>query len=82
MRSIELAGFVIEGLLGRGVPLSEMTLQLRVGSDQALLQGIAKAVLEAEAESPGTALILDMNTVQPVLLIIEEIHRNDDSIKH
>jgi molybdopterin-dependent oxidoreductase alpha subunit len=43
-------------LLGRGTPIAELYLQVRVGGDVALLRGIAKAVLEQEARTPGHVL--------------------------
>jgi molybdopterin-dependent oxidoreductase alpha subunit len=42
--------------LGRGTAIADLYLQVRVGGDVALLQGIAKAVLEAEDRQPGRAL--------------------------
>ncbi len=42
--------------LGRGTEIADLYLQVRVGGDVALLQGIAKAVLEAEARRPGRVL--------------------------
>lgn len=41
------------GLFGNGTEISDLYLQVRVGGDLALLQGIEKEVLEAEARSPG-----------------------------
>jgi molybdopterin-dependent oxidoreductase alpha subunit len=43
-------------LLGRGTPIAELYLQVRVGGDVALLRGIAKAVLEQESRRPGHVL--------------------------
>ena len=43
-------------LLGRATDLTDLHLQVRVGGDVALLQGIAKHVLEAEKAAPGTVL--------------------------
>jgi molybdopterin-dependent oxidoreductase alpha subunit len=43
-------------LVGSGVALASELLQVRIGGDVALLQGLAKAVLEAEAERPGQVL--------------------------
>ena len=42
--------------LGRGSEIADLYLQLRVGGDVAALQGLAKAVLELEAERPGRVL--------------------------
>ena len=43
-------------LVSKGVALACAFLQVRVGGDVALLQGICKAVLEAEAARPGAVL--------------------------
>jgi molybdopterin-dependent oxidoreductase alpha subunit len=45
-----------QGLLGFGTRLADVFLQVRVGGDVALLQGIAKCVLELEAAAPGKIL--------------------------
>jgi len=42
--------------LGRGTEIADLYLQVRVGGDLALLQGIAKAVLEEEGRRPGAIL--------------------------
>ncbi len=42
--------------LGRGTAIADLYLQVRVGGDVALLQGIAKAVLEEEDRRPGRVL--------------------------
>jgi hypothetical protein len=42
--------------LGRGTSIADLYLQVRVGGDVALLQGIAKAVLEEEERRPGRVL--------------------------
>jgi molybdopterin-dependent oxidoreductase alpha subunit len=47
------------GLLGRGTPISDLYLQVRIGGDVALLRGVAKGVLELEAQRPGR--VLDWN---------------------
>ena len=44
------------GLLGVGTPLADLFVQLRVGGDVALLQGVAKCLLELEAATPGRVL--------------------------
>jgi molybdopterin-dependent oxidoreductase alpha subunit len=44
------------GLLGIGTPLADLFVQLRVGGDVALLQGVAKCLLELEEASPGRVL--------------------------
>jgi molybdopterin-dependent oxidoreductase alpha subunit len=42
--------------LGRGTAIADLYLQVRVGGDVALLQGITKAVLEEEERRPGRVL--------------------------
>ena len=44
------------GLLGFGTPLADLFVQVRVGGDVALLQGVAKGLLELEDAAPGTVL--------------------------
>ena len=44
------------GLVGRGTPLADQYLQIRLGGDLALLQAVGKRVLEAEAAAPATVL--------------------------
>ncbi len=44
------------GLLGVGTALADVFVQLRVGGDVAFLQGVAKSVIELEAETPGRVL--------------------------
>src|SRR5690606_34492015 len=43
-------------LAAGGVPLACELLQVRIGGDLALIKGIIKAVLEAEARRPGEVL--------------------------
>jgi molybdopterin-dependent oxidoreductase alpha subunit len=52
----------VSGLLGRGTQLSDLFLQVRVNGDVALLKGVAKEVLEAEARRPGAVLDRDFIT--------------------
>ncbi|CAO5230006.1 Uncharacterized oxidoreductase MT2968 [Frankia sp. AgKG'84/4] len=44
------------GLLGRGTPLADQFLQIRLGGDLALFQGLARRLLDAEDAAPGTVL--------------------------
>lgn len=46
----------VRGVLLRGSPISSLFLQVKIGGDVALLQGIAKLVLAQEERAPGTAL--------------------------
>ncbi|HKE59232.1 MAG TPA: FdhF/YdeP family oxidoreductase, partial [Pyrinomonadaceae bacterium] len=47
------------GLFGRGTPLADLFLQVKINGDVALLKGISKAVLAAEAQNKGTVLDRD-----------------------
>ncbi len=47
---------VFDTLVGRGTELADLFLQVRINGDVALLQGISKEVLEAEAARPGEIL--------------------------
>jgi len=44
------------GLLGFGTRLADLFVQVRVGGDVALLQGIGKSLLELEDAAPGTVV--------------------------
>ena len=44
------------GVIGDGVVIADEFLQIRIGGDQALFQGLAKLLLEAEDRNPGTVL--------------------------
>jgi molybdopterin-dependent oxidoreductase alpha subunit len=44
------------GLLGFGTRLADLFVQVRVGGDVALLQGVGKSLLELEDAAPGTVL--------------------------
>lgn len=46
----------VRGILGRGTPLADQFLQIRIGGDMALLQAVSQRVLAAEAAAPGTVL--------------------------
>jgi molybdopterin-dependent oxidoreductase alpha subunit len=46
-------------LLGRSAPIAERFFPVRLGGDQALLQGVMKELLLAEAERPGRVLDWD-----------------------
>ena len=43
----------LNGILGRGTPLAERFVKVKVGGDVALLKGIMKQLLVMEAERPG-----------------------------
>ncbi|HYO62101.1 MAG TPA: FdhF/YdeP family oxidoreductase [Pyrinomonadaceae bacterium] len=46
----------VSDVLGRGVALSDLFLQVRINGDVALLKGLMKEVLEEEARRPGEVL--------------------------
>ncbi|MGE2835819.1 FdhF/YdeP family oxidoreductase [Mycobacterium sp. SMC-4] len=46
----------LHGVIGAGVALADEFLQIRIGGDQALFQGLAKLLLEAEDREPGSVL--------------------------
>ncbi|WP_024793320.1 FdhF/YdeP family oxidoreductase [Tomitella biformata] len=49
----------VKGVLGRGTPLSDQFLQVRLGGDLALFQGVGRILIEAEDANPGTVLDRD-----------------------
>ncbi|HTO05792.1 MAG TPA: FdhF/YdeP family oxidoreductase [Myxococcota bacterium] len=49
----------LRGLLGFGTALADLFVQVRVGGDVALLQGVSKCVLELEDAAPRTVLDRD-----------------------
>ncbi|MGB3484944.1 MAG: FdhF/YdeP family oxidoreductase [Mycobacterium sp.] len=49
----------VHGVIGSGVAISDELLQIRIGGDQALFQGLAKLLFEAEDRNPGTVLDRD-----------------------
>ncbi|HEY5822569.1 MAG TPA: molybdopterin-dependent oxidoreductase, partial [Propionibacteriaceae bacterium] len=44
------------GWVGKGTPLADQLLQIRIGGDQALFLAVGHLLLEAEAANPGTVL--------------------------
>ncbi|MGH3804267.1 MAG: molybdopterin-dependent oxidoreductase, partial [Pseudonocardiaceae bacterium] len=46
----------VHGVVGDGVQIADEFLQIRIGGDQALFQGLGRLLLEAEDENPGTVL--------------------------
>src|SRR6476620_9690850 len=46
----------VHGVVGDGVAIADEFLQIRIGGDQALFQGLARLVLDAEDAAPGTIL--------------------------
>jgi formate dehydrogenase major subunit len=55
----------ISGVVGRGTPLADQFLHLRLGGDLALLQAVSRRVIEADELAPGSTLdqeFIDTNT--------------------
>ncbi|HEX9834138.1 MAG TPA: FdhF/YdeP family oxidoreductase, partial [Mycobacterium sp.] len=46
----------VHGVLGGGVAIADTFLQIRIGGDQALFQGLAKLLVEADDCDPGSVL--------------------------
>jgi molybdopterin-dependent oxidoreductase alpha subunit len=46
----------VSGVVGRGTPLADQFLQLRLGGDLALLQAVSRRVIEADERVPDSAL--------------------------
>ena len=46
----------VRGIIGHGTEIADQFLQIRLGGDMALLHGLMKRVLDAEAAAPGTVL--------------------------
>jgi len=44
------------GVIGRGTPIADLFLQLRLGGDMALLQAVSKRLIAADDAAPGTVL--------------------------
>ena len=49
----------VHGVVGHGAAIADEFLQIRLGGDQALFQGLAKLLLEEEDRHPGTVLDRD-----------------------
>ncbi len=61
----------VRGLIGHGTALADQFLQIRSGGDMALLQAVAKRVLDAEGANPGT--ILDHEFLDEYTLGLDEL---------
>lgn len=46
----------LSGVIGQGTTIADDFLQIRIGGDMALFQGLAKMLVDAEDASPGTVL--------------------------
>jgi molybdopterin-dependent oxidoreductase alpha subunit len=51
-----------DSVIGKGTPLTDLFLQVRINGDVALLKGIMKEMLDEEARHPGT--VLDKNFIE------------------
>ena len=49
----------VSGVVGHGTAIADEFLQIRIGGDMALLQGLGRLLLEAEDAGPGTVLDRD-----------------------
>lgn len=49
----------VRGVAGRGVPIADEFVQIRLGGDMALFRGVAKLLLEADERAPGTVVDRD-----------------------
>ncbi len=52
----------MRGVIGEGVKIADDFLQIRLGGDMALFQGLAKLLVDAEDAAPGTVLDHDFIT--------------------
>ncbi|MGW7054172.1 FdhF/YdeP family oxidoreductase [Streptomyces sp. NPDC054887] len=52
----------VRGLVGRGTSLADRFLQIRLGGDLGLFQGLSRLLLDAEDAAPGTVLDHDFVT--------------------
>lgn len=64
----------LRGLVGKGTELADLHLPVRVNGDIALLQGLAKALLEAEGARPGS--VLDTGFIDSHTSGFDEFARN------
>lgn len=49
----------VRGVAGRGVPIADEFVQIRLGGDMALFRGVARLLLEADDRAPGTVVDRD-----------------------
>lgn len=60
----------VVGWFGNGTALADLFLQVRINGDVALLKGMAKAVLECDAQRPGG--VLDLEFIQNYCIGFED----------
>ena len=53
----------VHGLIGRGIPIADEFVQIRLGGDMALFAGIGRLLLEADDHAPGTIIDRDFITM-------------------
>lgn len=46
----------VHGVLGRGIPITDEFVQVRLGGDMALFAGLGRLLLEADERAPGTVI--------------------------
>jgi molybdopterin-dependent oxidoreductase alpha subunit len=46
----------VRGVAGRGVPIADEFVQIRLGGDMALFRGLARLLLEADRRAPGSVI--------------------------
>ena len=49
----------VRGTVGRGVPIADEFVQIRLGGDMALFRGVGRLLLEADDQAPGTVIDRD-----------------------
>jgi molybdopterin-dependent oxidoreductase alpha subunit len=49
----------VHGVVGRGIPIADEFVQIRLGGDMALFAGIGRLLLEADDKAPGTVVDRD-----------------------
>jgi formate dehydrogenase major subunit len=64
----------VNGVIGSGVDIADEYLQIRIGGDLALFQGIGKLLFEAEDAAPGT--VIDSMFVEEHTANIEEYEKH------
>ncbi|TFD47186.1 FdhF/YdeP family oxidoreductase [Cryobacterium sp. TMT1-2-1] len=64
----------VKGIIGRGTPIADQHVQIRLGGDMALLQAVSKKVLAAEAQNPGT--VLDHEFLAKYCFGLEDLNRH------
>jgi len=83
MMEAGLVGFAhpqeITGMMGASTPLSSQYLRVKVNGDQALFQGLSKALFDLEAERPGE--VVDRAFVEEFTTGYESFRRRIEEVK-